>query len=41
MPKVTDSITINGKVLKNRMTMAPTVKFKWAGDNGKISPKHI
>ena len=41
MAKVTDSITINGKTLKNRMTMAPTVKFEWSDDTGKLSDKHI
>ena len=27
MAKVTDKIIINGKTVKNRITMAPTVKF--------------
>ncbi|MBR5064992.1 MAG: NADH:flavin oxidoreductase [Oscillospiraceae bacterium] len=41
MALVTDKIRINRSVLKNRMTMAPTVKFEWAGDDGKLSRKHI
>ena len=41
MTKVSDSIAINGHVLKNRMTMAPTVKFDWGGPDGLLSEKHI
>ena len=39
--KVTDPITINKTVVKNRITMAPTVKFDYAGDDGKVTQKHI
>ena len=41
MPSVSDTITINGHILKNRMTMAPTVKFDWGGPEGRLSDKHI
>ena len=41
MPKVTDPITINKTTLKNRLTMAPTVKFDYAGADGKATQKHI
>jgi len=39
--KVSDGITIRNHYLKNRMTMAPTVKFDWAGPDGKLSDNHI
>ena len=38
---VNDPITIRGKVIKNRLTMAPTVKFDYTGDDGKATEKHI
>ncbi|MBQ3999915.1 MAG: hypothetical protein II643_02835 [Oscillospiraceae bacterium] len=41
MALVTDSIRINRSILKNRMTMAPTVKFKWSSDDGVLSQRHI
>ncbi|WP_026505953.1 NADH:flavin oxidoreductase [Butyrivibrio sp. NC3005] len=34
-------ITINKTVIKNRLTMAPTVKFDYAGEDGKVTSKHI
>ena len=41
MSKVTDPITINKTKVKNRITMAPTVKFDYAGPDGKVTQKHI
>ena len=41
MTRVNDELIINGKRLKNRMTMAPTVKFDFAGPDGKVTEKHI
>ena len=41
MTKVNDPITINKTVVKNRLTMAPTVKFDYAGDDGMVTQKHI
>lgn len=41
MPKVTDPIIINKTTVKNRLTMAPTVKFDFAGPDGKATQKHI
>lgn len=41
MTKVSDSIVIGKKVARNRLTMAPTVKFDYAGDDGKATEKHI
>ena len=41
MAKATDPIVINKSVLKNRLTFAPTVKFDWAEDDGKVSDKHV
>ena len=41
MTKVGDSITINKTVIRNRLTMAPTVKFDFAGEDGKATEKHI
>ena len=41
MPRASEPITINGHVLKNRITMAPTVKFGWAGPDGILSDRHI
>ena len=34
MAKVSDPIIINKTRVKNRLTMAPTVKFDYAGDDG-------
>ena len=39
--KVNDPITINKSKIKNRLTMAPTVKFDYAGADGKVTEKHI
>lgn len=36
MPAVNAPITINKTVVKNRLTMAPTVKFNWADDRGLV-----
>ncbi len=41
MPKATDPIKINKTIVKNRLTMAPTVKFDYAGEDGKVTQKHI
>ena len=41
MTKVSDPITINRIVLKNRLTMAPTVKFDYAGPDGMVTDRHI
>ena len=41
MPRVSDPIKINRFTVKNRMTMAPTVKFDFAGEDGKVTDKHI
>ena len=41
MAKVTDPIIINKTTVKNRLTMAPTVKFDYAGPDGKATEKHI
>ena len=41
MPKVSDPIIINKTTVKNRLTMAPTVKFDFAGPDGKATQKHI
>ena len=41
MTLVSDPIIIRGKTIKNRMTYAPTVKFDFAGDDGKVTQKHI
>ena len=39
--KASDPITINKTTLRNRITMAPTVKFDYAGEDGKATEKHI
>ena len=41
MTKVNDKLQIRNKVLKNRLTMAPTVKFDFAVEDGKATEKHI
>ena len=41
MAKVADPIIINKTTVKNRLTMAPTVKFDYAGPDGKVTQKHI
>ncbi|MCR4585231.1 MAG: hypothetical protein K5686_05855 [Lachnospiraceae bacterium] len=41
MSRVDEAITINRTVVKNRLTMAPTVKFDYAGPDGKVTQKHI
>lgn len=41
MTKVNDPIIINKTKIKNRLTMAPTVKFDYAGEDGKVTLKHI
>ncbi len=38
---VSDPITVNKTVLKNRLTMAPTVKFDYAGEDASVTEKHI
>ena len=39
--RVSDPITIRNKTIKNRLTMAPTVKFDYAGADGKVTDLHI
>ena len=41
MTRANDPITINRTVVKNRITMAPTVKFDYAGPDGFVTEKHI
>ena len=41
MAKVSDFLIINGKTVKNRLTVAPTVKFDMAGDDGLVTPEHV
>ena len=41
MIKVSDPIIINKTTIKNRLTMAPTVKFDYAGADGKVTEQHI
>ena len=41
MTRVNDPITINKTVIRNRLTMAPTVKFDFAGADALVSEKHI
>ena len=41
MTKVSDPISIGSFTLKNRMTMAPTVKFDLAGPDGILSDEHV
>ena len=41
MTKVSDPILINKTMVKNRLTMAPTVKFDYAGPDGMVTEKHI
>ena len=41
MTKVSDPFLLKGKTIKNRMTFAPTVKFDFAGPDGKVTQKHI
>lgn len=41
MARVSDPITIGKKTVKNRLTMAPTVKFDYAGEDGKATEKHV
>ena len=41
MSNVNEPITINKTIIKNRLTMAPTVKFDYAGPDGKATQKHI
>ncbi|MCR5657310.1 MAG: NADH:flavin oxidoreductase [Butyrivibrio sp.] len=41
MTRVNDGITINKTYIKNRLTMAPTVKFDYAGPDGKVTDKHV
>lgn len=41
MSRASDEIVIGGKRVKNRITMSPTVKFDYAGDDGKATEKHI
>jgi 2,4-dienoyl-CoA reductase-like NADH-dependent reductase (Old Yellow Enzyme family) len=39
--RVNSPITINKTVIKNRLTMAPTVKFDYAEDDGKVTERHV
>ncbi len=39
--KASDPIIINKTEVKNRLTMAPTVKFDYAGADGRVTEKHI
>ena len=39
--KAGDPIIINKTRVKNRLTMAPTVKFDYAGADGRVTKKHI
>lgn len=41
MITVNDPVKINKFIVKNRLTMAPTVKFDYAGADGKVTDKHI
>lgn len=41
MAKITDKITIGKFTLKNRITMAPTVKFDYTDDSGFVTDKII
>ena len=41
MTKVNDPIVINGTRVKNRLTMAPTVKFDYAGEDGQLTLRHL
>ena len=41
MTKVSDPIRIGSFTLKNRMPMAPTVKFDLAGPDGILSDEHV
>ena len=35
MKKINTSLKINSKIIKNRITYAPTVKFDWNDSSGK------
>ena len=41
MTRVSDPILIHKTMIKNRLTMAPTVKFDYAGPDGMVTEKHI
>jgi len=41
MTKASDTFQLKGKTIQNRMTFAPTVKFDFAGADGKVTDKHI
>lgn len=41
MSQVNDPIIINKTKIKNRLTMAPTVKFDYADADGKVTDRHI
>ncbi len=41
MIKASDPIIINKTRVKNRLTMAPTVKFDYAGADGRVTKRHI
>ena len=41
MTRANEPIMINKTLVKNRLTMAPTVKFDYAGEDGKVTEKHI
>lgn len=40
MTRINDPIVINGIKVKNRLTMAPTVKFDMAGPDGRATAEH-
>lgn len=41
MSRSDEPLKINNTVLKNRLTMAPTVKFDYAGEDGMATEKHV
>lgn len=41
MTRANDSIIINKTTVRNRLTMAPTVKFDYAQDDAKVTQAHI
>ena len=41
MTKANDPVLIGTKLIKNRITMAPTVKFDYAGEDGMAADAHV
>ncbi len=41
MSRTDEPLKINNTVIKNRLTMAPTVKFDYAKEDGKVTDRHI